>query len=177
MWELDYKESWALKNVCFWTGVLEKTLESPLDCKEMQPVHSKGNQSWIFIGRTDAEAKTPKLWPPDARTDSLEKTLMLGGHQSGAGGEGDDKGWDGWMASPTRWTWVWVNYRSWWWTGRPGMLRFMGSQRVGHDLVTELNWTEYSFKNIIKDLKRKCSYNYHNKRINGIHYNSTSMLD
>ena len=61
----------------------------------------------------------------------------------GAGGEGDDRGWDGWMASPTWWTWVWVNSGSWWWTGRPGVLRFMGSQRVGHDWATELNWTEY----------------------------------
>ena len=68
MWELDYKRSWALKNQCFWTVVLEKTLESPLDCKEIQPVHPKGNQSWIFIGRTDAEAETPILWPPDAKT-------------------------------------------------------------------------------------------------------------
>ena len=67
MWELDYKESWALKNWCFWTVVLEKTLESPLDCKENKPVHHKGNQSWIFIGRTDAEAETPILWPPDAK--------------------------------------------------------------------------------------------------------------
>ena len=66
MWELDYKESWAPKNWCFWTVVLEKTLESPLDCKEIQPVHPKGNQSWIFIGRIDAEAETPILWPPDA---------------------------------------------------------------------------------------------------------------
>ena len=65
MWELDYKESWTPKNLCFWTVVLEKTLESPLDCKEIQPVHPKGNQSWIFIGRTDAEAETPILWPPD----------------------------------------------------------------------------------------------------------------
>ena len=73
------------------------------------------------------------------RVDSLEKTLKLGG--IGAGGEGDERGWDGWMASLTRWTWVWVNSRSWWWTGRPGMLRFMGSQRVGHDWATELNWT------------------------------------
>ena len=64
MWELDHKESWALKNWCFWTVVLEKTLESPLDCKEIQPVHPKGNQSWMFIGRTDAEAETPILWPP-----------------------------------------------------------------------------------------------------------------
>ena len=74
------------------------------------------------------------------RVDSLEKTLMLGG--IGAGGEGDDRGWDGWMASPTWWTWVWVNSGSWWWTGRPGMLQFMGSQRVGHDWATELYWTE-----------------------------------
>ena len=68
MWELDYKESWALKNWCFWTVVLEKTLESPLDYKEIQPVHPKGDQSWIFIGRTDAEAETPILWPPDAKS-------------------------------------------------------------------------------------------------------------
>ena len=67
MWELDYKESWALKNWWFWTVVLEKTLESPLDCKEVQLVHPKGNQSWIFIGRTDAEAETPILWPPDVK--------------------------------------------------------------------------------------------------------------
>ena len=67
MWELDYKESWVLKNWCFWTVVLEKTLESPLDCKEIQPVHPKGNQSWIFIGRTDAEAEALILWPPDAK--------------------------------------------------------------------------------------------------------------
>ena len=67
MWELDYKESWALKKWCFWTVVWKKTLESPLDCKEIQPVHPKGNQSWIFIGRTDAEAETPILWPPDAK--------------------------------------------------------------------------------------------------------------
>ena len=67
MWELDYKESWVLKNWCFWTMVLEKTLESPLDCKEIQPVHPKGNQSCMFIGRTDAEGETPKLWPPDAK--------------------------------------------------------------------------------------------------------------
>ena len=68
MWELDYKESWALKNWCFWTVVLEKTLESPLDCKEIQPARPKGNQSWIFIGRADAEAETPILWPPDAKS-------------------------------------------------------------------------------------------------------------
>ena len=74
MWELDYKESWAPKNWCFWTVVLEKTLESPLDWKEIKPVHPKGNQSWIFIGMTDTEAEAPILWPPD----SSEKTLILG---------------------------------------------------------------------------------------------------
>ena len=77
MWELDYKESWALKKWCFWTMVLEKTLESPLDCKEIKLVHPKGNQSWIFIGRTDTEAEVPILRPPDVKSDSLGKTLML----------------------------------------------------------------------------------------------------
>ena len=77
-WELDYKESWAPKNWRFWTVVLEKTLESPLDCKEIHPVHPKGDHSWTFIGRTDAEAETPILWPPVWRADSLEETVMLG---------------------------------------------------------------------------------------------------
>ena len=116
--------------------VLEKTLESPLDCKEIQPVHPKGNQPWDFFGRNDAEAETPVLWPPHA------KSWLCCWEGLGAGGKGDDRGWDGWMASPTRWTWVWVNSRRWWWRGRPGVLRFMGSQRVRHDWVTELNWTE-----------------------------------
>ena len=73
MWELDHKESWVLKNWCFWTVVLEKTLESPLDCKEIQPVHPKGTQSWMFIGRTDAEAEAPVLWPPDGKKWLMEK--------------------------------------------------------------------------------------------------------
>ena len=90
MWELDYKESWALKNWCLWTVVLEKTLESPLDSKEIQPVHPKGNQSWIFIGRTDAEAETPMLWPPDAKNWLIGKDLDAGKDR---GGEGDDRGW------------------------------------------------------------------------------------
>ena len=84
MWELDSKESWAPKNWCFWTVVLEKTLESPLDCKEIQPIHPKGNQSWIFIGRTDAEAKTPILWAPDARSWLIRKDPGAGkdwGHE------------------------------------------------------------------------------------------------
>jgi len=73
MWKLDYTESWALRNWCFWNVVLEKTLESPLECKEIQPVNPKGNQSWIFIGRTDAEAETPILWPPDAKNWLIQK--------------------------------------------------------------------------------------------------------
>ena len=78
------------------------------------------------------------------RVDSFEKTLMLG--RLRAGGEGDDRGWDGWMASPTQWTWFWVDFSSWWWIGRPGMLQFMGLQKVGHDWATELNWTEIEGK-------------------------------
>ena len=78
IWELDYKESWTPKNWCFWTVVLEKTLERPLDSKEIQPIHPKGNQSWIFIGRTDAEAEAPILWPPDVKNWLIGKDLMLG---------------------------------------------------------------------------------------------------
>ena len=142
MWELDYKESWVPKNWCFWNVVLKKTLESPLDCKEIQPVHPKGNQSWIFIGRTDVEAETLILWPPDVKNWLLVSIIPWFWEWLKVGGEGDDRGWDGWMASPTQWTWVWVGSGSWWWTGRPGVLQAMGSQRVGHDWVTELNWTE-----------------------------------
>ena len=83
MWELDYKESWALKNWCFWTVVLEKTLESPLDCKEVQPVHPKGKQPWIFIGRTYVEAETPIVWPSDGKNRLIWKTLMLGKIEGG----------------------------------------------------------------------------------------------
>ena len=83
MWDLDYKESWGPKNWCFWTVVLEKTLESPLDCKEIQPVHLKEHQSWIFIGRTDAETETLIPWPPDAQNWLFWKTLMLGKIEGG----------------------------------------------------------------------------------------------
>ena len=93
IWELDYKESWAPKNWCFWTVVLEKTLESPLDCEEIQPVHPKGNQSWIFIGRTDAEAETPILWPHDVKNWLIGKRPWCW-ERLKAGGDGDDRGWD-----------------------------------------------------------------------------------
>ena len=138
-------ESWTikkavLKNWCFWTAVLEKTLESLWDCKEIQPVHPKGNQCWIFIGRTDAEAETPILGHLMQRIHSLEKTWCWEWLKEG--GEVDDREWDGWMASPTQWTWVWVSCGSWWWTGKPGVVQSTGSQKVGYDWATELNWTK-----------------------------------
>ena len=136
MWELDYKEGWALKNWCFWAVVLEKTLESPLDCKEIQQVHPKGHQSWILIGRTDAEAEALILWLPDAKS-----WLIWKDPDARKDWRQEKKGmteWDGWMASLTQWTWVWVNSKSWWWTGRAGVLQSMGSQRLGHDWATEL---------------------------------------
>ena len=136
--ELDCQESRALKNWCFWTVVLEKTLESPLDCKEIQPVHSEGGQPWDFFGRNDAKAETPIVWSPHAELTHWKRPRCWEG--LGAGGEGDDRGWDGWMASQTPWTWVWVNPGSWWWTGRPGVLRFMCLQRIRHDWATELNY-------------------------------------
>ena len=135
MWELDCEESWALKNWCFWTVVLEKTLESPLDCKEIQPVNPKGNQSWIFIGRTDVEAETPILWPPDVKNWLIRRLWCWA--RLKAGGEGDDRGWAGWMASLIRWTWVWASSGRWWRTGKPGVMQSTGSQRVGHDWATE----------------------------------------
>ena len=139
MWELDYKESWVPKDWCFWTVVLENTLESPLDCKEIQPVQPKGDQSWIFIGRTDVEAETPILWPPDVKSWLIWKDPDAGedwGQEEKGTTEDEMVGWH----HRPQWTWVWVNSRSWWWTGKPGMLWFMGSHRVGHNWVTELNW-------------------------------------
>ena len=108
IWESDHKESWAPKNWCFWTLVLEKTVESSLDCKEIQPkpVNPKGNQSWIFIGRTDAEAGTPILWPPDAKNWLIGKDPDAG--KDWRQEENGMTGWDGWMASPIWWTWVWT---------------------------------------------------------------------
>ena len=134
------KKSWALKNWCFWTVVLEKTLESPLDCKEIKPVSPKGNKFWIFIGRTDAEAEAPVIWPPDVKNWLSGKDPDAGGlnaERVKAGGEGDNRGWDGWMASPTQWTWVWASSRNWWWKGSL-VLQSMGSQRVRHNRATEL---------------------------------------
>ena len=104
-WELDHKESWVLKNWCFWTVILEKTPESPLNNKEIKLVDPKGNQSWIFIGRTDAEAEAPVLWPPDSKNWLIEKRPWWW-ERLKTGREGDDRGWDGCMASLTWWTGV-----------------------------------------------------------------------
>ena len=122
MQELDHKEGWVPKNWCFWTVVLEKTLESPLDSKEIKPVNLKGNQPWLFTGRTDAGAETTILWPSDTKN----RLLTLGKRR--AGGEGGDREWDGWMASLTQWTWTWATSRRWWRTGKPGVLQSMGSK-------------------------------------------------
>ena len=135
--ELDYKESWVPKNWCFWTVMLEKTLESYFDCKDIQPVNSKGNQSWIFIGRTDSEAETPILWPPDAKN-----WLIWKDPETGKDWRQEEKGWQrmrGWMASLTRWAWVWANSGSWWWTGRCAAVHGVAKSRTRLS-----NWTELS---------------------------------
>ena len=124
MWELDYKESWTQKNWWFWTVLLEKTLESPMDCKEIEPVHPKGDQSWVFIARTDVEAETSILWPPYVNNCLIWKDPDAG--KDWTQEEKGKMGWDGWMASPSQWTWVWKSSRSWWWTGKPGVLQSMG---------------------------------------------------
>ena len=139
MWKLDCEESWVPKNWCFWTVVFEKTLESPLDCKETQLVHSKGDQSWVFMGRTGAEAETPVLWPPHAKNWLIGKDP-----DAGRDSEQEEKGTTKdemaeWHHGLNGHEFEWTS-GLWWWTGRPGMLRFMGSQRVGQDWATELNW-------------------------------------
>ena len=132
------------KNWYFQTMMLEKILECPLDCEEIKLVHSKGNQSWIFIGRTDAEAETPVLWceePTYWKRPWCWERLK-------SGGEGGNRGCDGWMAWPTQWTWVWASSRSQWRIGKPGVLQSMRSQRVTYDLATEQQQqTDVSLRN------------------------------
>ena len=138
IWEWDYKKSWMLKNWCFWTVVLEKTLESPLACKEIQPVHPKGNSPEYSLEGLMLKLKLQYFGYLMWWTNTLEKTLML--EKLKAGGEGDNRRWNGWMASLMGLTWVWVGSGSWWWTGKPGVLQSMRSQRVRHDWATKLNW-------------------------------------
>ena len=138
MWELDYKESWALKNWCFWNAVLEKTLESPLDCKEIQPVHPKGDQSWVFIGRTDAEDETPILWPPDAKSWLIGKDPDAGkGWRQEEQGTAEDQmvGWHHWL-----------NGHGFGWTpgvgdGERGLVCCDPWGRKESDTTEWLNWT------------------------------------
>ena len=196
-WELGCEESWAPNNWCFWTVVLEKTLESSLDCKEIQPVHAKGDQSWVFIGGTDVEAETPILWPLDAESWLIEKDPDAGRdwEQEKEMTEDEMAWWHHWLnahegegevtqscltlCNPVDYSlpgfssmgfsrqeyWSGLPFPSagdlpdpgiepgsptlevdaltsgsWWWSGRPGMLRFMGLQRVRQDWATELNW-------------------------------------
>ena len=134
MWDLDHKESWVLKSWCFHSLVLEMTLESSWNSKQIKPVSAEGNQPWIFIGRADSEAEAPVLWPLDVKS-------WLTGKDSDAGKiEGRMRRvWQKMrqVASLTQWTWIWANSWRSWRTVELGMLRPMGSQRFGHDLVTE----------------------------------------
>ena len=140
-------ESWTIKKAEHQRTDASKlwcwrTLDSPLDGKEIKPVNPKGNQPWMFTGRTDAEAKAPILSLPDM--NSWKRPWCWERLKAGEG-DRDNRGCGGWMASPTWWTWVWASSGSWWWTGKPGMLQSMGSQRVGHNWTTELNWAENDY--------------------------------
>ena len=136
MWELDHKESWVPKNWCFWTVVLEKTLESLFDGKAIKPVNPRKSvlntqwKDWCWGWSSNTLATWCKKLTHWKRPWCWERLKV--------GGEGDDRGWDGWMASPTQWTCAWASSRRWWWIGKCGLLQFMESQRVGHDWVTEL---------------------------------------
>ena len=119
LWVLDHEEGWAQKNWCFWIVGLEKTVENLLDCKEITSVNPKGNQHWLFIGSFDTEAEAPILWPLDAKSLLIEKDWSW--EKLKAKEEGDNREWDGWVASSTQWTWVWANSGRWW-GEKPGEL-------------------------------------------------------
>ena len=135
MWELNHKEDWALKKWYFWTVLLVNTLHSPLDCKEIKPVNPKGDQPGIFTGRTDVEAEAYTLATWCEELTHWKRPWCL--KRLKARGEGSDKEWDGWMASPTQWRWVWASSGKYWRTEKPGVLQSMESQRVGYNLVTK----------------------------------------
>ena len=175
-------ESWTIKKAehqridAFELWCWRRLLRVPWTARRSNQSILKENQSWIFIRKIDAEAETPILWLPDAKNwlickdpDAEAEAPILWPpdvknwkrpwcwERLKTGAEGDNRGWDGWMASLTWWTWVWVNSGSWWWTGRPGMLRFMGSQRVGHDWVTDLIWKSLQVVTAALKLKDACS--------------------
>ena len=142
MWELNHKEGWAPNNWCFWTMLLEKTLD--WESCGLQGIKTSQSQRKLIVNIL--WRNWCWSWSSNTLATWCEELTLLKWpwcwERLKVGGEGDDRGWDGWMASLTQWTWVWVNSGSWWWTGRPGLLQFMGSQRAGHDWVTELNWTD-----------------------------------
>ena len=136
MWALECKEGWAPRTDAFELWCWRRLLKGPLDNKEIQPVHPKGNQPWIFIESTDAEAEVPILWPADAKSWLIGKDP-----DAGKDWRKEEKRMTedemGWMVSLIHWAWVWANSWRWWWTGKPGILQSMESQRVGHTWVTE----------------------------------------
>ena len=143
MWELDFEESWVLKNWCWRINAFElwcgrRLLRVPWTARRANQSILKEISPGFSLEGLMLRLKLQYFGYLMQRVDSLEKTLVLGG--IGGRRRRGDRGWDGWMASPTQWAWVWVNSGSWWWTGRRGVLWFMGSQRVGHDWATELNW-------------------------------------
>ena len=144
MWELDCEESWAPKNWCFWTVVFGKTLESPLDCKETEPVNPQAISLEYSLEGLMLKLKVQYFGHLMWRTDWMEKTLMLGKIEGGRR-KRDDRGWVGWIASPTQWTWVWASCGSWWWTGKPCVLQSMRLQKVGHDWAIELIISQFYY--------------------------------
>ena len=148
MWEFNHKESWALKNWCFSTVVLERLLRVPWAARWSNPSILKEIHPEYSLEGLKLKLKVCNFGHLMWRADSLEKTLMLGKIEG-------NRGWDVWMASLTQWTWVWVSSGSWWWTGKPGVLQFMRTQRVGHDWASELNWTGVRNKDLVRRWKKE----------------------